>query len=244
MKAASGLAIAVLLLLAAVPMDPEMALAEGNRLFEKDEVEAALAAYARGYTSGGVLSGTLASTLAGTLANTLAYNAGTCALRLGRLPEALLWYRRAQAANPDDPWLRDNLALTRRALGDPPEAPLSAGAWLDRRRGLAVAGVALAWGALAVLILGRRGGVHRLLPLLALLACAAFAAGTLLGRFGPRAAVLLAACPAEGGLPALPPGTEVWVRPAAGGGWRIVGQTVGHRSGLRCPAEAVGLVAP
>jgi tetratricopeptide (TPR) repeat protein len=230
MKAASGLAIAVLLLLAAVPMDPEMALAEGNRLFEKDEVEAALAAYARGYTREGVLAGVLS------------YNAGTCALRLGRLPEALLWYRRAQAATPDDPWLRDNLALTRRALGDPPETALSAGAWLDRRRWLAVAGVALAWAALAVLIFARRDArLRRLLPLLALLACAAFAAGTLLDRLGPRAAVLLAACPAKGGLPA---GTEVWVRPAASGGWRIVGQTVGHRGGLSCPAEAVGLVAP
>jgi len=230
MKAASGLAIAVLLLLAAVPMDPETALAEGNRLFEKDEVEAALAAYARGYTGKSVLDGVLSGTLA--------YNAGTCALRLGRLPEALLWYRRAQAANPDDPWLRDNLALTRRALGDPPEAALSAGAWLDRRRWLAVAGVALAWGALAVLILARRDAhLRRLLPLLALLACAAFGAGTLLDRLGPRAAVLLAACPAKGALPA---GTEVWVRSEAGGGWRVVGQ----RNGPRCPAEAVGLVAP
>jgi len=242
MKAASGLAIAVLLLLAAAgPMDPEMALAEGNRLFEKDEVEAALAAYARGYTG--------KSGLEGGLSGTLAYNAGTCALRLGRLPEALLWYRRAQAANPDDPWLRDNLALTRRALGDPPEAALSAGAWLDRRRWLAAAGVALAWGALAVLILARRdvqGGrrFRGLLPLLALLACAAFAAGTFLDRIGPRAAVLLAACPAKGGLPTLPAGTEVWVRSSAEGGWRIVGQTVGHRNGPRCPAEAVGLVAP
>jgi tetratricopeptide (TPR) repeat protein len=241
MKAASGLAIAVLLLLAAVPMDPETALAEGNRLFEKDEVEAALAVYARGYTGKSVLEGVLSGTLAGTLA----YNAGTCALRLGRLPEALLWYRRAQAADPDDPWLRDNLALTRRALGDPPEPALSAGAWLERRRWLAVAGVALAWGALAVLILARRdvqGGrrFRGLLSLLALLACAAFISGTLLDRLGPRAAVLLAACPAKGGLPALPAGTEVWVRAEAGGGWRIVGQ----QNGSRCPAEAVGLVAP
>jgi tetratricopeptide (TPR) repeat protein len=243
MKTASGLAtaLALLLLLAAAaapagPMDPETALAEGNRLFEKDEVEAALAAYARGYTKEGALSGTLS------------YNAGTCALRLGRLPEALLWYRRAQAATPDDPWLRDNLAMTRHALGDPPETALSSGAWLDRRRWLAAAGVALAWAALAVLILARRDArLRRLLPLLALLACAAFAAGTLLDRLGPRAAVLLAACPAKssgGGLPALPAGTEVWVRPAADGGWRIVGQPVGHQGGLSCPAEAAGLVAP
>ena len=233
---ASGLATAlVLLLLAAAatpagPMDPEMAFAEGNRLFEKDEVEAALAVYARGYTGKSVLAGILS------------YNAGTCALRLGRLPEALLWYRRAQAATPGDPWLRDNLEMTRRALDDPPEAALSPGAWLDRRRWLAFAGVALAWAALAVLILGRRG-TRRLLPLLALLACAAFAAGMLLDRIGPRAAVLLAACPAKssgGGLPALPAGTEVWVRPATGGGWRIVGQG----RGSSCPAEAVGLVAP
>lgn len=207
-------------------LDPETALAEGNRRFESDEVEMALAAYARGYAGGGSRADGL-----------LAYNAGTCALHLGRLPEALLWYRRAQAAGLDDPWLRDNLAMTRRALGERPEAPLSPGGWLARRRWLAAAGVALAWVALALLIPGRRLP-RGLLPLLALLGCAAFAAGMLPGRFGPRAAVLLAACPARG--QGLPVGSEVWVRPAEGGGWRIVGAG----GGPRCPAEAVGVVAP
>jgi hypothetical protein len=212
-------------------MNPEMALAEGNRLFDNDGVDSALEVYARGHAGAG-------STAGGALAAVLAYNAGTCALRLGRLPEALLWYRRAETARPGDPWLRDNLAMTRRALGDPPpEASLSPGGWLARRRWLAWAGVALAWMALALLVLDRRLP-RGLLPLLALLGCAAFAAGTLPGRFGPRAAVLLKACPARGnGLPA---GSEVWVRPAEGGGWRLVGAG----GGRRCPPEAVGVVAP
>ncbi|HKI02819.1 MAG TPA: hypothetical protein VKK31_12655 [Thermoanaerobaculia bacterium] len=237
MRAASGWAAAMIALFlilflalagaAADPetaMAPETALAEGNRFFEKDEIEAALEAYAAGYAGDG-------------LAGVLAYNAGTCALRLGRLPDALLWYRRAEMAMPGDPWLRDNLAMTRRALGDPPEG---AGRWPAGRRWLAPAGVALAWTALALLILRRpgAGGGRGLLPLVALLACAAFAGGMLLDRYGPRAAVLLAPCPARGaGLPA---GSEVRVRPLDGGGWRIVGE----EDGPRCPAEAVGLVAP
>jgi len=207
-------------------LDPETALAEGNRRFARDEIETALAAYARGYAGDGSRADGL-----------LAYNAGTCALRLGRLPEALLWYRRAETADPEDPWLQDNLAMTRRALGDPPEAALSAGGWPAYRRWLAWAGVALAWMALALLVLDRRLP-RGLLPLLALLGCAAFAAGMLPGRFGPRAAVLLWACPARDGR--LPAGSEVWVRPAEDGGWRIVGAGAGPR----CPPEAVGVVAP
>jgi tetratricopeptide (TPR) repeat protein len=210
----------------AAPADPEDFLAEGNRRFEQDDVEAALAAYARGYTGGG-----------SPLDGVLAYNAGTCALRLGRLPEALLWYRRAEAATPGDPWLRDNLALTRRALGDPAEEDSAWGSWSANRRRLALAGVALAWATVLLFVLVRRLP-RSLLALFALLACAAFAAGTLLDRFGPRAAVLLAACPARGtGLPA---GSEVRVRPAEGGGWHVLGET----RKLRCPAEAVGLVEP
>jgi tetratricopeptide (TPR) repeat protein len=230
MRAASGLGIAVALLFLALlgfaaPVGPEAALAEGNRRFEKEDVEAALEAYTRGYSGGG-----------SAVDGVLAYNAGTCALRLGRLPEALLWYRRAEAAAPGDPWLRDNLALTRRALGDPPEEDPAWGGWLAGRRGLAVAGVALAWGTLALLLTARRPSGW-LLASLALLACACFASGMLLDRFGPRAAVLLAACPAKGdGLPA---GREVWVRPA-GDGWHVIGET----RKLRCPVEAVGLVEP
>jgi tetratricopeptide (TPR) repeat protein len=210
------------------PADPaapaDTALAQGNLLFEKDEIEAALEAYARGWTGDGARTD-------GVLAGVLAYNAGTCALRLGRLPEALLWYRRAESAIPGDPWLRDNLSHTRRALGgDPEEEEEDPAVW---RSSLAFVGVALAWAALLLVVLARHPS-RGLLALLALLACISFAAGMLPNRFGPRAAVLLLPC---GGLPA---GSEVRVHPLDGGGWRIVGQ--GDR--LRCPAEGVGLVGP
>jgi tetratricopeptide (TPR) repeat protein len=209
----------------AAPGDPEAALAEGNRRFEKDEVETALAAYAGGYSGEG-----------SSLDGVLAYNAGTCALRLGRLPEALLWYRRAEVANPGDPWLRENLALVRRALGDPPADPTGR-AWRAGRRWLSVAGVALAWVTLALLV-PRRRIPRGLVAVFALLACTTFAAGMLLDAQGPRAAVILAACSAaEGGLPA---GREVWVLAIESDGWRVLGQD----RDIRCPRAAVGLVEP
>lgn len=222
-------AIAVSLFLAlagpAAARDRESAVAEGNRRFEKDEIEAALETYASGYSGEG-----------SPMDGVLAYNAGTCALRLGRLPEALLWYRRAELANPHDPWLRDNLALTRRSLGEPSEDPL-ARVWIAGRRWLTPAGVALAWATLA-LLLARRRVPRSLLAGFALLACAAFAAGMLLGRRGPRAAVLLAACPAPGG--GLPAGREVWVLALESKDWRVIRQD----RELRCPQAAIGLVEP
>ncbi len=230
MRTVTGWAVLFLLLLAgpAASADThpaDLALDEGNRLFEADEIEAALEAYARGWTGDGSRADGI-----------LAYNTGTCALHLGRLPEALLWYRRAEVAIPGDPWLRDNLAHTHHALGGDPameDLPSSSSSW---SRPLAFAGVALAWTTFLLVVLARRPS-RGLLALLALLACASFAAGIagmLPGRFGPRAAVLLLPC---GGLPA---GSEVRVRALDGGGWRIVGQ--GDR--LRCPAEGVGLVGP
>jgi len=209
------------------PTDPALALSEGNRLFGQGEMEAALAAYAAGWQEGRGREDAL-----------LAYNLGTTALHLGRLPEALLWYRRAEAAaSGEDPWLRDNLEIVRRSLssapGDPPRFALAfsaaAGRWL------AIGGVALAWTALGLLALPgrfRRGPAAAI----AALSCAAFLAGLLLDRHGPRAAVLLAPCP-EAGRPA---GSEVWVLPAGAEAWRIVGAD-GSPS---CPEAAVGLVKP
>lgn len=226
-----GLVLSFAALLGAAPRDPfaavdltrpDVALEEGNRLFREGDLEEALAAYAAGYGRG-----------ARDLDPLLSYNLGVTAHHLGHLPEALLWYRRAEAAGSEDPWLRDNLELVRRALGPPPDSGSSAwGAWVERSRWLVLAGVILAWGTLALLVVRPRG---LWLAPVALASCALFAAGILLETRGPRAAVLLAGCPeGEGGLPA---GTEVWVL-ADGGGWRVLG---GDR-GVRCPASAVGLV--
>jgi tetratricopeptide (TPR) repeat protein len=228
MRAASAVAVLFLTSVLAGLADPaaatlsEGALSEGNRLFEGDEIEAALEAYARGWQGDGSPTD-----------GVLAYNAGTSALRLGRLPEALLWFRRAEAVSPGDPWLRDNLALTRDALGEPPVAVPAWGKWLASRLSFAVLGVALSWAGFLLILLVRHPP-RGLLGLLALLACAAFLAGIAGVRLPGQDGVLLTAC---GRLPA---GSEVWVRPIDGGGWRIVGQ----RDGLRCPAEAVGLVRP
>ncbi|HEX6899949.1 MAG TPA: tetratricopeptide repeat protein [Thermoanaerobaculia bacterium] len=218
----------VLLLLAGAPAGAEdtEALEAGNRWFEKDDLETALDTYAEGWTGDG-----------SPLNAALAYNAGTAALRLGRLPEALLWFRRAQAAAPRDPWVRDNLTAARASLGHPPpEAPLPWRVLLRHAPWIAFGGIALAWAAFALVALRKPPRPVRL-ALLAVLSGAVFAAGFLAGRVGPRPAVLLEPCPdAKTGLRA---GSEVWVRPD-GDGWRIVEED----GDLVCPGKAVGLVEP
>lgn len=203
------------------PTDPDVALREGNRLFEEGELEEAMSVYAAGYGRG-----------APELDPLLAYNLGTTAHHLGRLPEALLWYRRAEAGAHGDAWLRDNLEILERSLG---AAGGPSPAWADAGRWLSAAGVVLAWAALCLLTLGRRTRPGLLVPV-ALLSCAAFGGGFLLEQKGPRPAVLLERCPA--GPDGLPAGTEVLVLPG-GQGFRVVGQ-----AGLRCPEEGVGLVEP
>ena len=49
---------------------------------------------------------------------------GHCAHQLGRLPDAMLLYRRAALRRPDDPHLARHLELTARDLGLPPPAPV------------------------------------------------------------------------------------------------------------------------
>lgn len=216
--------------------DPEAALDQGNRLFRRGEREAALAAYAEGWNPDDPHP-------------LLGYNLGATAHRLGRLPEAILWYRRAEEAGlRGDPWLRENLALARAELGLPEGgAPPAPGVWRRLTPEMRWAAVALAWAALLVLAAPRlprpwrRAGTATL----AALSLGAFLAAALLDRFGPRPVVLLAGCnaadPATGGLP---PGSEAWAVPHRDGGgaprWRIVG--LPHP--LECPAEALGWVEP
>jgi hypothetical protein len=167
--------------------------------------------------------------------------------RLGHLPEAVLWYRRAAAEMPHDQPLRENLELARRdleSLGVPPADPPGAWAfWLDHRRSLILAGIALAWAALPLLVLRPGLRLQVLMPVAAL-SCLSFTAGMVVPRLAPRPAVLLQPCPtAEDtkapATPALPAGSEVWVTSASteAGTWSVVGP-----QGLSCPENSVGLV--
>ena len=70
---------------AASPQDPQAALREGNRLFRDGQIEAAVTVYLEGYVPPAPHP-------------TLLYNLGTALHHLDRLPEAVLWYRRAAAA--------------------------------------------------------------------------------------------------------------------------------------------------
>ena len=210
------------------PLDATAALREGNRRFHAGDLAGAMEAYAAGYDRASGYDGS---------DPLLAYNLGTAAHHLERLPEALLWYRRA-AAHADDPWLRENLELVRdelRAAGAR-DAGAAWSFWMDHRRELVWAGVLLAWTALPALLLPRSPRARcAALAAAALAAGLPFAAGLLLGRNGPRAAVLLRNC---AGLRA---GSEVRVfpaHPADTRGWRIPG------TGLVCPESAVGLVEP
>jgi hypothetical protein len=218
--------VAALLALGASPpgdeVDAETALVEGNRRFREGDLEGALQAYAAGYAGSGANP-------------VLAYNLGVAAHRLDRLPEAVLWYRRAQSFMRRDPWLQDNLELARSALGAP-ERPRPAWAgWVDRRLLLLLSGALLAW---SLPFLASHAGRRRwLIALVAVLSLLSFTAGLLFGRIGPRAAVLLADCPGPGAGSGLPAGTEVWVR-RDGPDWRVLGEP----EGPVCPDETMALV--
>jgi hypothetical protein len=220
--------------LLAVLADPGAALREGNHLFRGGDLEAALAAYADGWDGADPI---------------LAYNLGTTAHQLGRLPEALLWYRRAERRLAGDPWLRDNLRLVRAQLRAEGRTVKQQGLgglggwtfWMESRPYLTALGVALAWGTLLLVLLPLpRALRRRTVAPAALLSCLAFGAGALLPRFGPRPAVLLEDCTGPAGP--LPSGSEVWVAPSAvsagKGGWRVLGS----EGTVRCPTGGIGLV--
>lgn len=221
----------------------ETALAAGNRLVRDGRLEEALNVYISGY------EGT------GSPDPVLAYNLGTVAHHLDRLPEALLWYRRAEiGVRGADPALRadlsDNLELAHRSLESlgvqPGEPPAAWRLWIENRQHLPLLGIVLSWCALPLLALrpGIRGKVLVPLAVLSGLAAAAGTEPRLLLNAGPRPAVLLQPCPTtDTGLPA---GSEVWVTPDGPGSWRVVRHDIRRDAGreLRCPGEAVGLVLP
>ncbi len=220
----------------ASPRDSQAALREGNRLFRDGQIEAAVAAYLEGHD-------------AAASHPTLLYNLGAALHHLDRLPEAVLWYRRAAAAGDrsrlwratdpserlhSDPWLQENLWLARRSLGSQSVPPGGSLGWLCRHTaGLRSVAVALAWITLLLVVLK---DTMPIAPVAAAAAVASllFGAAVAVERWGPQPAVVLEDCPAPAGE--LPAGTEVWVRPDAGG-WRISGQ-----GDLVCPPQTVAVV--
>lgn len=207
------------------------ALVRGNRMVRRGELEAAVEAYRAAWPG------------AGASAATLAYNLGTTYHRLGRLPEALLWYRRAARRAPADRWIAENLELARTELAASRLGPASLTARLAAHPVWPAAlGVLLAWLAFA-LLLARRPLARRLAAPVAdhawaaaaALALVVWAAGGAVTAWGPRPAVLIDACAGEESR--LEPGSEVWVTPA-GDGWTVSGGP----PGLVCPGPAVGLV--
>ena len=202
------------------------ALEEGNRLFRNGQLEAALEAYRSGYAPDSPHP-------------TLLYNLATTLHHLDRLPEAILWYRRA--AESQDPWLEENLWLARRSLGSqtlPPAGLL--GTLVGHTDLFRLTAIALAWLTFGALLFGRPSESGRTpWPLLvgAGFACLLYACALAIGHWGPRPAVLMTDCStAVGDLPA---GTEVWVTPSPGDAWQISGS-----SGAICPSESLELVIP
>jgi tetratricopeptide (TPR) repeat protein len=222
---AAGCVLLGWLLVAPPTLAASNALEEGNRLFRQGQLVAAMEAYAAGYSPRHPDP-------------VLAYNLGTTAHHLGRLPEAVLWYRRAARLAGGDRWLKDNLELARQSLGNKPLWPPGPPGWFVRHRlALQVGGVLLAWAALGALLIRFPSDWRWGLALaLASVAAAVFASGYLGLPGSPRAAVLLQAC--EAGSDPLPAGSEVWVGPDDSG-WRISGKPDGI-----CPEETVALVEP
>lgn len=199
-------------------------LRQGNRLFRRGDPAGAVEAYrAAGFE---------------TLRKdpVLAYNLGTALHRQGRLPEAVVWYRRARRLPGHDPWVEDNLERARAALAAPrlPPRPLLRPfllhPWL-----LPTGAVLAAWAALILAARSVRGfpaGPKTAAALLAV-GAALWAAQGALDTFGPRPAVLTEPCDRS-----LPAGSEVWASPAGSGPdapWTVHGAD-GPR---RCAREAL-----
>jgi hypothetical protein len=215
------------------------ALAQANRLVRDGELEAAVAAYAAGW------SDEAAAGRAGDVAGVLAYNLGTTLHRLDRRPEALLWYRRAERLRRGDRWLADNLALVRAELAaptQPPPGPLPRLA--AHRPALTIAAIATAWLSLALLALRptlARRTPHRPPTLtttaltLALLSLLLWTAPAAAARWSPKPAILLEPCGDEQALPA---GTELWVHPTPSSSSPLAAH------GNVCPPDAIALIDP
>ncbi|MEM6796966.1 MAG: hypothetical protein AAF725_23530 [Acidobacteriota bacterium] len=179
-------------------MPSRRALEDGNGHFAIGELELALERYHAGYDPVAPHP-------------TLVYNLATTFHHLDRLPEAILWYRRGDAA---DPWLEENLWLARRSLGTQNLPLTGAVGWFTARRpALLTASVALAWLSLGVALLGAR--LPRAVWATSVgLALCLYLVAVVIEWKGPREAVLMEDCLSPAGE--LPAGSEVWVWPASG----------------------------
>ncbi len=224
-------ALAPLVVLGAVAMaDAQSAdeqvgsLREGNRLYREGRLEEARDAYLTGYSPESPHP-------------VLAYNLATTAHHLGSVPEAILWYRRAAATNPGDPWMQENLASARAALGlQPYPAPGLSGLVSRHQTLLLYAGALFAWAGLLLWIARQRRSAAVAFILLGI-GVVIFSATLATSRSAPRAAVVLEDCSAdEGDLPA---GSEIWVTERTEVGFRVV---AGNAT-LECPSAAIALVS-
>ena len=201
-------------------LDAISALQEGNRLFEAGDLAGAVSTYRLGYDP-------QKPNL------TLTYNLATALHHSERLPEAILWYRRAMS---DDPWVEENLWLARKSLGSQTLPLTGFHSWLVSYGPKLADGLVIwIWLALlsAVLLPGAR-----FKP-----AVAAAAVGTLLylalvgaATRVPEAVVLLEDC--ETGSAELPAGTEAWALKTREG-WQIASV-----ENAVCPESSLGLVHP
>lgn len=201
-------------------LDSVEALREGNRLFREGRFDQAYEAYLGGWDAGAPHP-------------VLLYNLATTAHHLGRLPEAVLWYRRAERANPGDPWVEQNLHQARAALGLEPYPPPGFASWLaPHRTTLYYVAAALVWLGLALWTLRPRRSL-RLAVALGLAGLALYATTAVASRSAATPAVLIEDCSDPSAD--LPAGSEIWLVASLGDSF----ETVVHGTRIRCPASAV-----
>jgi len=188
---------------------PKEVLEEGNRLFRLGRLEEALAVYRAGWDPKHPHA-------------VLAYNLGTAAHHLGRLPEAVLWYRRAAAVSEGDLWLTENLERARESLAAPrPGPPGLLARLVGHTAGLWILAAVAGWIGLLLQMTGlaHPEGASRWRPAdgLVVITLVLAAAALVIPRLAPEPAVVLEAC----GDGALPAGAEVWGRDKGNGVFEV-----------------------
>lgn len=205
--------------------DPVAVLREGNRLFREGRLEQAYEAYEGGWR-------------AEASHPVLLYNLATTAHHLGRLPLAVLWYRRAEQINPGDPWVAENLEQARGALGLEPYPPPGLATRLKQHRvALYYAAAALAWAGLVLWTLRPRRST-RLAVALGLTGLLVYGLTVLAAATAATPAVLLEDC--SDSAADLPAGSEIWLTGHDGDSY----ETAVHGTPVRCPASAVAPILP